>query len=100
MMTWEFEREGEVVKVDPTGPLIVRVGAATDLAVDTAIAGTGVIALFEDWLASSEQRRPGANFRAPVAKLLRTLSLLSRAPFAAGTLASICRLYSSLESGR
>jgi DNA-binding transcriptional LysR family regulator len=50
MTTWEFEREGEVVKVDPTGPLIVRVGAATDLAVSAAIAGSGIIQLFEDWL--------------------------------------------------
>ena len=50
MPPWEFERDGEVVKVDPTGPLIVRVGAATDLAVEAAIAGTGVIHLFEDWL--------------------------------------------------
>ncbi|MEP6502221.1 MAG: LysR family transcriptional regulator [Betaproteobacteria bacterium] len=50
MPTWEFERRGKVVKVEPTGPLIVRVGAATDLAIDAAIAGTGVIQLFEDWL--------------------------------------------------
>ena len=50
MTVWEFERDGEIIKVDPTGPLTVRVGAATDLAVDAAIAGTGVIALFEDWL--------------------------------------------------
>ena len=47
---WEFEREGEVVRVNPTGPLIVRAGGATDLAVDAAIAGTGIIYLFEDWL--------------------------------------------------
>jgi DNA-binding transcriptional LysR family regulator len=50
MIAWEFERDGEVVKVDATGPLIVRVGAATDLAVDAAVAGSGVIHLFEDWL--------------------------------------------------
>jgi DNA-binding transcriptional LysR family regulator len=50
MTAWEFERDGEVVKVDTTGPLIVRVGAATDLAVDAAVAGSGVIHLFEDWL--------------------------------------------------
>jgi DNA-binding transcriptional LysR family regulator len=47
---WEFERNGEVVKVDPPGPLIVRIGVATDLAVDAAVAGSGVIYLFEDWL--------------------------------------------------
>ncbi|MGO8145795.1 LysR family transcriptional regulator [Rhizobium leguminosarum] len=47
---WEFERDGEIVRVDPTGPLIVRVGEATDLAVDAAIAGTGIVCLFEDWL--------------------------------------------------
>ncbi|MBE2991080.1 LysR family transcriptional regulator [Sphingomonas sp. CFBP 13603] len=50
MDDWEFERDGEVVKVATTGPLIVRIGAATDLAVDAAIAGTGIIHLFEDWL--------------------------------------------------
>jgi DNA-binding transcriptional LysR family regulator len=50
MTSWAFEREGEVVRINPTGPLLVQVGAATDLAVDAAIAGTGVIYLFEDWL--------------------------------------------------
>jgi DNA-binding transcriptional LysR family regulator len=50
MTSWEFERDGEIVKVEPTGPLIVRVGAATDLAVDAAIAGSGIIHLFEDWM--------------------------------------------------
>ena len=47
---WEFEREGEIVRVDPSGPLVVRLGAAVDLAVSAAIDGLGVISLFEDWL--------------------------------------------------
>jgi DNA-binding transcriptional LysR family regulator len=47
---WEFERDGEIVRVEPTGPLLVSIGTATELAVDAAIAGTGVISLFEDWL--------------------------------------------------
>ncbi|MBY5814824.1 LysR family transcriptional regulator [Rhizobium leguminosarum] len=47
---WEFERDGEIVRVDPTGPLIVGVGGATDLAVDAAISGTGIVCLFEDRL--------------------------------------------------
>jgi len=47
---WEYERDGEVIRVEPRGPLIVRVGAATDLAVDAAIAGCGIIQLFEGWL--------------------------------------------------
>ncbi|EJT01755.1 LysR family transcriptional regulator [Rhizobium sp. CCGE 510] len=47
---WEFERDGEVVRVEPSGPLIVRVGGATDLTIDAAISGTGVISVFEDWL--------------------------------------------------
>jgi DNA-binding transcriptional LysR family regulator len=50
MTIWEFERDGEIVKVDPTGPLVVRIGAATDLAVESAVAGCGIIQLFEDWL--------------------------------------------------
>ncbi|MDR6870628.1 DNA-binding transcriptional LysR family regulator [Bosea sp. BE125] len=47
---WEFERDGEVVRVDPAGPLIVSVGGAIDLAVEAAIAGRGIISLFEGWL--------------------------------------------------
>ena len=50
MPAWEFERDGEVVVVEPTGPLLVSIGTAVDLAVDAAIAGTGIIFLFEDWL--------------------------------------------------
>lgn len=47
---WEFERDGEVVKVDPTGPLVGNLGSATDLLVDAAIAGTGLVYWFKDWL--------------------------------------------------
>ncbi len=50
MPAWEFERDGKVVTVDPAGPLVVRAGTATDLAVQAAVAGCGVIQLFEDWL--------------------------------------------------
>jgi DNA-binding transcriptional LysR family regulator len=50
MPAWEFERAGEVVQVEPTGPLLVSMGGGTDLAVDAAIAGVGIICLFEDWL--------------------------------------------------
>src|ERR1700719_2357638 len=49
-MAWEFERNGEVIKLDVTGPLTVSLGGATDLLVDAAIAGTGIVASFEDWL--------------------------------------------------
>jgi DNA-binding transcriptional LysR family regulator len=47
---WEFERDGEIVRIDPPGPLQVRTGAAFDLAVQAAIDGLGIIHLFEDWL--------------------------------------------------
>lgn len=50
MPPWEFERDGELIQVDPTGRLLVQIGAATDLAVDAAIAGVGIVYLFEDWL--------------------------------------------------
>ncbi|RQH07479.1 LysR family transcriptional regulator [Paraburkholderia dinghuensis] len=50
MPPWEYERHGEVVRVDPTGPLLVQVGGAVDLLVDAAVAGTGLVSLFEDWL--------------------------------------------------
>ena len=47
---WEFERDGETVTVTPKGPLIVGIGATVDLAVEAAVAGSGIIYLFEDWL--------------------------------------------------
>lgn len=50
MAPWEFERDGEAVRIDPAGPLIVGTAGATDLAVAAAIAGAGVVSLFEDWL--------------------------------------------------
>ncbi|HWU78052.1 LysR family transcriptional regulator [Rhodanobacter glycinis] len=48
--TWEFERDGKVLQVDPSGPLLVRIGAAVDLAVAAAMDGLGIIHLFEEWL--------------------------------------------------
>ncbi|MBR8069312.1 LysR family transcriptional regulator [Burkholderia cenocepacia] len=51
MPPWEYERDGEVVRVEPAaGPLLVQIGGATELMVDAAIAGTGVLYLFEDWV--------------------------------------------------
>jgi DNA-binding transcriptional LysR family regulator len=47
---WEFERDGEVVRVDPTGPLLVQSAASLDLAIVAAIDGLGVVHLFEGWL--------------------------------------------------
>jgi DNA-binding transcriptional LysR family regulator len=50
MPLWEYERNAEAISVDPSGPLIVRIGGAVDLAVQAAIDGLGIVYLFEDWL--------------------------------------------------
>ncbi|MGF9564979.1 LysR family transcriptional regulator [Neorhizobium sp. JUb45] len=50
MGPWEFERDAEIIRVDPTGPLIVQSGGAIDLAVEAAVAGSGIIYLFDGWL--------------------------------------------------
>lgn len=50
MPPWEFERDGEVVRVDPTGPLVVRLPGAADLATSAAVAGLGIVYHFEEWL--------------------------------------------------
>lgn len=47
---WEYEHDGESIAIDPTGPLLVRIGGGVDLAVQAAVDGLGVINLFEDWL--------------------------------------------------
>ncbi|MFG1426220.1 LysR family transcriptional regulator [Roseixanthobacter glucoisosaccharinicivorans] len=48
---WEFERDAETVMIEGDGPLLVSIGPATDLAVEAAISGVGIIYLFEAWLA-------------------------------------------------
>jgi len=47
---WEFEHDGEVVKVDPTGPFEVRLTGGAELIVDVAVAGLGIVHHFEEWL--------------------------------------------------
>ena len=47
---WDLEKDGEQISIEPRGPLIVSVGGAMDLAVDMAVAGAGIVGLFEDWL--------------------------------------------------
>lgn len=50
MPPWDYVRDGEMVRIEPNGPLVVSPGGAAELAIETAIAGLGVIHLFEDWL--------------------------------------------------
>ncbi|WP_442797171.1 LysR substrate-binding domain-containing protein [Pantoea vagans] len=50
MADWTFSRDGEEISVETRGPLVVTVGGAMDLAVEAAIAGSGVIYLFDEWL--------------------------------------------------
>ena len=50
MPPWEFERDGELVRIDPVGPLVVSPGGAMELAIATAVAGGGILYLFEQWL--------------------------------------------------
>ena len=52
---WEFERAGEQVRVDPSGPLVVTV-VAVDMAISAAVAGLGIVSLFEEWLRPSFER--------------------------------------------
>lgn len=50
MIEWQFEHAGDTLTIDPPGPLLVQVGGAIDLAVESAVAGLGIVYLFEDWL--------------------------------------------------
>lgn len=47
MHAWEFERDGEVVKVVPQGPLIAN---NLELEVGAAVGGLGIISTFEEFL--------------------------------------------------
>jgi DNA-binding transcriptional LysR family regulator len=48
MPAWEFERDGEIVRIAPTGPLVT---SAVDLELGSAIDGLGIIYSFDAWLA-------------------------------------------------
>ena len=45
---WEFEKDGEVIRVSPDGPLITT---SIDLEQAAAVAGVGLLATFEDFVA-------------------------------------------------
>lgn len=47
---WEFARDGQTLTVEPNGPLIVT-PTSSDLSISAAIAGHGIVYLFEEWLA-------------------------------------------------
>lgn len=49
MPLWEFERAGEYLQINPSGPLVVTAGAG-DMSISAAISGLGMVFLFEDWL--------------------------------------------------
>ena len=48
--SWDFEKDGETIRVDPAGPLLVRPGSSIDLAIGAALAGVGIIHIFEAML--------------------------------------------------
>ena len=48
--SWEFEQDNKRIEIKVSGPLVVSIGSAIDLSVAAAVAGTGVIYLFEEWL--------------------------------------------------
>lgn len=47
LSSWEFERDGEVVRINPDGPLIAN---TMEMEVSAAVGGLGIIATFEDSL--------------------------------------------------
>jgi DNA-binding transcriptional LysR family regulator len=47
---WEFEKDGQVITIDPVGRLIIGVEAA-GAAISLALAGRGLVYTFENWLA-------------------------------------------------
>ncbi|NOW49014.1 DNA-binding transcriptional LysR family regulator [Novosphingobium sp. SG751A] len=50
LAVWEFEKDGEVLRIDPPTRLLISPGLACDLLIEAAVAGLGIIFLFEDWL--------------------------------------------------
>ena len=55
---WEFERDGEVVRVDPPAALVLQPVGAIELRVDAAVSGLGIVSLFEEWLRPISRAAP------------------------------------------
>lgn len=51
MPLWEFERDGELIRIDPAAQLVSRPGLSSDLLIEAAVGGIGIISIFEDWIA-------------------------------------------------
>jgi DNA-binding transcriptional LysR family regulator len=47
VLNWEFERNGKLIKISPSGPLIA---STADIGISAAIAGIGLIYTFEEYL--------------------------------------------------
>ncbi|RAR61106.1 LysR family transcriptional regulator [Paraburkholderia unamae] len=56
MPLWYFERDGEMLRLDPPSPLVVRPGAALDLLIGMAVDGVGIVHLYEEMLAPYFER--------------------------------------------
>lgn len=52
MQVWELVKDGEIIQIDPDGPLITQPGSAAEMLVQAAAGGLGILCLFEDWLQS------------------------------------------------
>lgn len=50
LVPWAFQRDGEALKLEPAGPLVANLGNGFDLLVAAALAGTGILYLYEDLL--------------------------------------------------
>ena len=96
--TWEFERDGEVVKVEPTGPLVVSIWGrrSPDRRGDRRhrhrrfVRGLAAPAFRE--------RRPGAGPRTLVAAIRRAVSVLPGPASGAGAVAGVHRLHQGVAS--
>jgi DNA-binding transcriptional LysR family regulator len=47
---WEFEKDGELIRVDPPAKLVSRPGSSADLLIESAVGGLGIISIFVDWI--------------------------------------------------
>ena len=47
---WEFEKGAEAFRIDPPARIVTRPGATSELLIDAAIGGLGIVYIFEDWM--------------------------------------------------
>jgi hypothetical protein len=92
LAAWEFEKDGEILRVDPKDPLISQPGSASDLLIQAAVGGLGLVGVVEDWMRAELDSGALEPVLEDCCPLFGALPLLRGAPLSPRPIARLRRL--------